>query len=123
MITRTFIAGINECATDIRNLPYCYFYLVKIVSGALVTTTVQVVLFSAYSSSPTLLQFLNASWKSCFLLRFCIDHLNYVNMAVFQFYLQSGKQKKVAWGQVCGIYCFVCQGRIISEQFSWCQRK
>jgi hypothetical protein len=30
-------------------------------------------------------------------LRFCLDHLNYVKMAAFQFYLQSGKQRKVGW--------------------------
>jgi hypothetical protein len=28
-------------------------------------------------------------------LRFCLDHLNCVKMAFFQFYFQSGKQRKV----------------------------
>jgi hypothetical protein len=31
-------------------------------------------------------------------LRFCLDHLICVKMAVFQFYLQSGKHRKVGWG-------------------------
>jgi hypothetical protein len=26
-----------------------------------------------------------------------LDHLSYVKMAAFQFYLQSGKQRKVGW--------------------------
>jgi hypothetical protein len=30
-------------------------------------------------------------------LRFCLDHLNCVKMAAFQFYLLSGKQRTVKW--------------------------
>jgi hypothetical protein len=30
-------------------------------------------------------------------LRFCLDHLNCVKMAAFQFYIQSGTQRKVGW--------------------------
>jgi hypothetical protein len=30
-------------------------------------------------------------------LRFCLDHLSCIKMAAFQFYLQSGKQRKVGW--------------------------
>jgi hypothetical protein len=30
-------------------------------------------------------------------LRFCLDHIICVKMAAFQFYLQSGKQRKVGW--------------------------
>jgi hypothetical protein len=30
-------------------------------------------------------------------LRFCLHHLNCVKMAAFQFYLQSGKQRKIGW--------------------------
>jgi hypothetical protein len=30
-------------------------------------------------------------------LWFCLDHLNCVKIAAFQFYLQSGKQWKVGW--------------------------
>jgi hypothetical protein len=30
-------------------------------------------------------------------LRFCLDHLSCVKMAVFQFHLQSGKQRKIGW--------------------------
>jgi hypothetical protein len=30
-------------------------------------------------------------------LRFYLDHLNCVKIAAFQFYLQSGKQRKVGW--------------------------
>jgi hypothetical protein len=51
---------------------------------------------------PALLPFLNASWKlfcegvqHC--LQYCLDHLNCVKMPAFQFYLQSGKQRKVGW--------------------------
>jgi hypothetical protein len=33
-------------------------------------------------------------------LRFCLDHFNCVKTAVYQFYLQSVKQRKVAWDQV-----------------------
>jgi hypothetical protein len=33
-------------------------------------------------------------------LRFCLDPLNCVKMAAFQFYLQSGKQRKLWRGQV-----------------------
>jgi hypothetical protein len=31
-------------------------------------------------------------------LRFCLNHLNRVKTEAFQFYLQSGKQRKVGWG-------------------------
>jgi hypothetical protein len=31
------------------------------------------------------------------LLRFFLDHLSCVNMAAFQFYLQSGRQRKAEW--------------------------
>jgi hypothetical protein len=44
--------------------------------------------------------FLNATWKSCSVRVFsnaCLDHLNCVKMAAFQFCLQSGKQRKVGW--------------------------
>jgi hypothetical protein len=30
-------------------------------------------------------------------LRFYLDHLNFVKMAAFQVYLQSGKQRQVRW--------------------------
>jgi hypothetical protein len=30
-------------------------------------------------------------------LRFCLDHIDCVKMAAFQFYLQSGKQRNVGW--------------------------
>jgi hypothetical protein len=40
------------------------------------------------------------------LLRFCLDHLNNVQMVAFQFYLQSRKQREVGW-----------------VEGPWCQRK
>jgi hypothetical protein len=36
-------------------------------------------------------------------LRFCLDHPNYLKMAAFQFYLQSGKQRKVG-GMIVMLY-------------------
>jgi hypothetical protein len=30
-------------------------------------------------------------------LRFCLDHLYFVKMSAYQFYLQSRKQRKVGW--------------------------
>jgi hypothetical protein len=30
-------------------------------------------------------------------MRFCLDHLNRVKMAAFQFYLQPEKERKVGW--------------------------
>jgi hypothetical protein len=38
-------------------------------------------------------------------LRFCLDHLSCVKMAAFQFYLQSGEQRKVVCVCVCVCVC------------------
>jgi hypothetical protein len=49
---------------------------------------------------PSASAILNAFWKSCSVRVFstgCLDHLNCVKMAAFQLYLQSEKQRKVAW--------------------------
>jgi hypothetical protein len=31
------------------------------------------------------------------LWQFCLDHLSFIKMAAFQFYLQTGQQSKVGW--------------------------
>jgi hypothetical protein len=71
----------------------------------LATISLDVVPFHAYAPVPVLLSFFfffNATWKSfckgvqhC--LQFCLDHLSCVKLVAFQFYLQSGKQRKVEW--------------------------
>jgi hypothetical protein len=73
----------------------------KLTLDLLATITLEVVPFRAYAPFPPILPFLNCILEVVFCddvqhrIRFCPQHLNCVNMAAFQFYLQSGKQKKV----------------------------
>jgi hypothetical protein len=71
--------------------------------GLMSTVTLEVICFRAYASLPALLPFCKCILEVVFCegvqhrLRFCLHHLNCVTMAVFQFYLQSEKQRKVGW--------------------------
>jgi hypothetical protein len=75
----------------------------KLTLGLLATITLDLDTFRAYAPFPVLLPFLKCILEVMFCegvqhrLRFCLDHLNCVKMGVFQFYLQSEKQKKVRW--------------------------
>jgi hypothetical protein len=70
----------------------------------LATLTLKIFTFHAYTSFPALLPFFKWILTVLFFedvqhrLRFCLDHLSYVKMAAFQFYLQSGKQKSRVGG-------------------------
>jgi hypothetical protein len=67
------------------------------------TIALEVVPFLAYAPFPTFLIFFKCILKFVFCedvqhrLRFCLDHLNCDKMAAFQFYVQSGQQRKVGW--------------------------
>jgi hypothetical protein len=75
----------------------------KLTLGLVATITLEVLSFRAYAPFPAILPFFKCILDVVFCegvqhhLRFCLDHLNCVKMADFQFYLQSGKQKKVGW--------------------------
>jgi hypothetical protein len=74
----------------------------KITLGLLATITLEVVSFRAYAPFPALLLFLmHPEVVFCegvqHRLRFCLNQLSCVEIAAFQFYLQSGKQRKVRW--------------------------
>jgi hypothetical protein len=71
----------------------------KITFGLLATITLEAVTFRAYALLPPLLAFVKCTLEVvfCVFLRFCLDQLNYVKMAALQFYLQSGKERKVGW--------------------------
>jgi hypothetical protein len=65
--------------------------------------------------------FLSAYWKSCFVrVRFCLDHLNCVKMAAFQFCLQLTKQRKSGWVRTTHMLCFL--RNVYGEKGSvrWC---
>jgi hypothetical protein len=76
----------------------------KLTLGLLATITLEVVPFRAYVPFPALLSFfkfilevlLFKGAQHC--LRFCLNHLNYIKMVAFQFYLRSGNQGTVEWG-------------------------
>jgi hypothetical protein len=69
----------------------------------LATITLKVVPFYVYAPFPALLPFLKSILYVVFCegvqhcMKFCLDHLNFVKIAAFQCYLQSGKQRKVGW--------------------------
>jgi hypothetical protein len=73
----------------------------KLTLGLLATIILEVLLFHAYAPFSALLPFFKCILEVVFFdgvqrrLRFCLDHLNCVKMAAFQFYLQSWKQRKV----------------------------
>jgi hypothetical protein len=81
----------------------------KLTLGLLATITLKVVPFRAYVPFPALLPFLNCTLEVVFCegvqhrLRFCLEHLNCVKMAAFQFYFQSGKQKSRVGGLVFSV--------------------
>jgi hypothetical protein len=62
----------------------------KLTLGVLATITLEVAPFHAHTPFSALLPFLMHTG-------FCFDYLNYVKMAAFQFYRQSGKQENVRW--------------------------
>jgi hypothetical protein len=78
----------------------------KLTLGLLATISLEEVPFRVFAPFPSLLPFFKCIVKVVFCegsqhrLRFCLDHFICVKMATFQFYLQSGKQRKVAGGQV-----------------------
>jgi hypothetical protein len=60
--------------------------------------------FRMYAPFPTLLPFLNTSWKSCSVRVFSTacdsaSISSVVKIMTFQFYLQPEKQKKVGWAE------------------------
>jgi hypothetical protein len=71
--------------------------------GLLANITLEVVPFRSYAPFPALLSLFKCILEVVFCegvqhrLRLCLDHLNCVKMAAFQFHLQSGKQRKVGW--------------------------
>jgi hypothetical protein len=73
----------------------------NVTLGLLTTITLRVVPFRTYVPFPALLLFFKCilevelceGVQHC--LQFCPDHLSYVKMVAFQFYLKSGKQRKV----------------------------
>jgi hypothetical protein len=73
----------------------------KLTLGLLATITLEVVPFYTYTLFPALLPFLKCILEVVFFdgvqhhLQFCLDHLNCAVMEAYQFYLQSGKQRKV----------------------------
>jgi hypothetical protein len=73
----------------------------KLTLGLVATITLEVVLFHMYALFPALLPFFKCILEVLFSegiehrLQFCLDHLNYVKKVAFQFFLQSGKQRKV----------------------------
>jgi hypothetical protein len=73
----------------------------KLTLGLL--ATLDVAHFRVYASFPELLPIFKCVLEVVFCesiqhrLRFCLDHLSCVKMATFQFYFQSGKQRKVEW--------------------------
>jgi hypothetical protein len=78
----------------------------KLTFGLLASITLEVVPISAYAPFTALLLFFKCILEVMFFegvqhgLLFCLDHLNCVKMVALQFYLQSGKQRKVARDQV-----------------------
>jgi hypothetical protein len=93
----------------------------KLTLGLLATITLEVVPFRAYAPFPALLPFLNASWKSCWedvqhRLRFCLSHLNFVKMAMSQFYLHSGKLRKVGWVREEESWFFYKKNSLVKEK-------
>jgi hypothetical protein len=75
--------------------------------GLLATITLEVVNFRAYALLLVVLPYFNYTLEVVFSesvrhrLRFCLDHLNYVKMASFQFYIHLGKQKISVDGDDC----------------------
>jgi hypothetical protein len=71
--------------------------------GLLATITLDVVPFGEYAPFLSLLPISKCILEVVFCeavqhcLRFCLDRLSCVKMAAFQFYLQSGKQRKAGW--------------------------
>jgi hypothetical protein len=48
-------------------------------------------------------------------LRFCLDHVSCVKMAAFQFYFQSGKQRREEWARD--------DSHVVSAKIPWWKRK
>jgi hypothetical protein len=75
----------------------------KLTLDLLATITLEVALFCAYAPFPALLPSFKCILEVTFCevvqhrLQVCLDHLNYAKIATFQFYFQSGKQRKVEW--------------------------
>jgi hypothetical protein len=73
----------------------------KLTSDLQATITLKVVPFRAYEPFPAFLPFFKRILEVVFSedvqhrLRFCLDNLNCVKMAAFQFHFQSEKQTKV----------------------------
>jgi hypothetical protein len=75
----------------------------KLTLGLLATVTSEIAPFHMCAPFLVLLQFFKCTpevvsfegVQHCLLS--CIDHLNCVKMAAFQFYRQLGKQRKVEW--------------------------
>jgi hypothetical protein len=76
----------------------------KLNLGLLATITLKLVIFCAYAPLSALLPFLKCILEVVFCedvqhrLRICVNHLNCVKMAAFQFYLQSGETEK-SWSR------------------------
>jgi hypothetical protein len=73
----------------------------KLTLSLLAAITLEVVSFHAYAPFPVFLPLFKCFLEVMFCegvqhhLQFCLNHLNFVKMVAFQFYLQSEKQKKV----------------------------
>jgi hypothetical protein len=67
----------------------------KLTSGLLATITLEVVPLRASSISKFILEVVVFCEGVQCRLPFCLDHLNPAKMAASQFYLQSGKGRKV----------------------------
>jgi hypothetical protein len=67
----------------------------KLTLGLLATITLEAVPFSKYAPFPVFLHFLKCILEVA--LRFCLVHLSCAKIAVFRFYRQSEKQKKLGW--------------------------
>jgi hypothetical protein len=84
----------------------------KLTLGLLATITLEVVPFCTYAPFPAFLPFFKCVLVvvSCegvqHRLQFCLDHLNCLKMVALQFYLQSGKQRKVGWVEDDSHVCF-----------------
>jgi hypothetical protein len=104
--------NVQNCDNYLESNVYDIYEVVSIISGLvlpsgqkttlglLATITFEVVPFRAYAPFPALLPFLKCILDVVFRegirhrLRFCLDHLNCVKMAAFQFCLQSEKQRE-----------------------------
>jgi hypothetical protein len=71
----------------------------KLTLDLLATITLKAVPFRMYAQFKVLLSFFKCTLKAMFCegVQYCLGHLNCVKLAAFQFYLQSGKQRKVGW--------------------------